>query len=100
MKISDPPPPPECSRCPSESDKTGVMKIATKERDIDNDVIVYIGDAFQIFRQTLSIKQSQSVQPYISMISVISVYPYTLTVFHRKLTFYCEMNVTGVTIPG
>ena len=64
MKISDtpppPPPPPECSRCPSESDKTGVMKIATKEHDIDNDVIVYIviGDAYQIFRQTLSIKQS------------------------------------------
>ena len=64
MKISDPPP---CgvflhsyTRCPSESDKTGVMKIATKERDIDNDVIVYIviGDAYQIFQQTLSIKQS------------------------------------------
>ena len=54
MKISDTPPPGECSRCPSESDKTGVMKIATKERDIDNDVIVYIviGDAYQIFRQT------------------------------------------------
>ena len=32
--------------------------------------------------------------------SVISVYLYTLIVFHRKLTFYCEMNVTGVTIPG
>ena len=61
MKISDTPPAPgECSRCPSESDKTGVMKTATKERDIDNDVIVYIviGDAYQIFRQTLSIKQS------------------------------------------
>ena len=55
-----PTPPGRCSRCPSESDKTGVMKIATKERDIDNDVIVYIviGDAYQIFRQTLSIKQS------------------------------------------
>ena len=57
MKISDTPPPTpgECSRCPSESDKTGVMKIATKERDIDNDVIVYIviGDAYQIFRQTI-----------------------------------------------
>ena len=76
------------------------MKIATKERDIDNDDIVYtivIGDAYQIFRQTLSIKQSKSVQPYIS---VISVYLYTLTVFHRKITFYCEMSVTGVTIPG
>ena len=58
-KYQIPPPPGECSRCPSESDKTGVMKIATKERDIDNDVIVYIviGDAYQIFRQTLSIKQ-------------------------------------------
>ena len=83
--IRYPPPPPapgECSRCPSESDKTGVMKIVTKERDIDNDVIVYIviGDAYQIFRQTLSIKQSWSVQPHIS---VISVYLYTLTVFHK-----------------
>ena len=54
MKISDPPPPPppprECSSCPSESDKTGVMKIAIKERDIDNDVIVYIviGDAYPL----------------------------------------------------
>ena len=40
------------------------MKIATKERDIDNDVIVYIaiGDAYQIFQQSLSIKQSKSRQ--------------------------------------
>ena len=68
MKISEIPPPPppwgvflhSYTRCPSESEKTGVMKIATKERDIDNDVIVYIviGYAFQIFQQTLSIKQS------------------------------------------
>ena len=31
------------------------MKIATKERDIDNDVIVYIviGDAYQIFQQSV-----------------------------------------------
>ena len=52
MKISDTP--------PGESDKTGVMKIATQERDIDNYVIVYIaiGDTYQIFQQTLSIKQS------------------------------------------
>ena len=52
------------TRWPSESDKTGVMKIATKERDIDNDVIVYIviGDAYQIFQQSLSIKQSKSRQ--------------------------------------
>ena len=66
MKISEYPPPPpwglflhSYTRYPSEPDKTGVMKIATKERDIDNDVIVYIviGDAYQIFQQTLSIKQ-------------------------------------------
>ena len=61
MKISEyTPPPPRVflhsyTRCPSESDKTGVMKIATKERDIDNDVIVYIviGDAYQIFQQSV-----------------------------------------------
>ena len=70
MKISDTPPWGVLlhnynTRCPSESDKTGVMKIATKERDIDNDVIVYIviGDAYQIFQQTLSIKQSKGRQP-------------------------------------
>ena len=76
------------TRCPSESDKTGVMKIATKERDIDNDVIVYIviGDSIDSLN--------------ISVISGYLVYLYTLTVFHRKLTFYCEKNVTGVTIHG
>ena len=60
MKISDTPPPPPPPPPPGESDKTGVMKIATQERDIDNYVIVYIaiGDAYQIFQQTLSIKQS------------------------------------------
>ena len=64
MKISDIPPGGvflhSYTRCPCESDKTGVMKIATKKRDIDNDVIVYIviGNAYQIFQQTLSIKQS------------------------------------------
>ena len=69
MKISEYPPPRvflhSYTRCPSESDKTGVMKIATKERDIDNDVIVYIviGDAYQIFQQSRSIKQSKSRQP-------------------------------------
>ena len=59
MKISDTPMG-SVLACPSESDKTGVMKIATKECDIDNDVIVYIGigDAYQIFQQTLSKKQS------------------------------------------
>ena len=64
MKISEYPPPwgvflHSYTRCPGESDKTGVMEIATKERDIDNDVIVYIviGDTYQIFQQTLSIKQ-------------------------------------------
>ena len=68
------------------------MKIATKERDIDNDVIVYIviGDAYQIFQQSLSIKQSKSI----SVTSGYLVYLYTLTVFHRKLTFYCEKNVS------
>ena len=64
MKISDTPLPGvflhSHTRCPSESDKTGVMKIATKERDIDNEVIVYIviGNAYQILQQTLSLKQS------------------------------------------
>ena len=55
MKISDTPPPGKCSRCPNESDKTGVMKIATKERDIDNDVIVYIviGDASDSVNKTI-----------------------------------------------
>ena len=68
IKITEYPHPPPTlgsyTRWPSESDKTGVMKIATKERDIDNDVIVYIaiGDAYQIFQQSLSIKQSKSRQ--------------------------------------
>ena len=77
------------------------MKIATKECDIDNDVIVYIviGNSYQLFQQSLSIKQS--VDSFnISVISGYLVYLYTLTVFYRKLTFYCDKNVTGVTIPG
>ena len=79
------------------------MKIEPKERDIDNDVIVYIviGDACQIFQQTLSKKNNHRVDSLnISVISGYLVYLYTLTVFHRKLTFYCEKNVTRVTIPG
>ena len=107
-KYQIPPPPPwgvflhSYTRCPSESDKTGVMRIATKERDIDNDVIVYIviGDAYQIFQQTLSVNNHRVDSLNISMISGYLVYLYTLNVFHRKLTFYCEKNVTGVTIPG
>ena len=66
IKISEYPPPSlgSYTRWPSESDKTGVMKIATKECDIDNDVIVYIviGNSYQLFQQSLSIKQSKSRQ--------------------------------------
>ena len=88
MKISDNPPPPlgmflhSYTRCPSESDKTGVMKIATKERGIDNDIIVYIviGDAYQIFQQNNHRVESLNI----SVISGYLVYLYTLTVFHRK----------------
>ena len=83
MKISKYPPPLHSyTRCPRESDKTGVMKIATKERDKDNDVIVYIviGDAYQMFQQTLSKKTILNI----SVISGYLVYLYTLTVFHRK----------------
>ena len=57
IRVSPPPPPlGSYTRWPSESDKTGVMKIATKERDIDNDVIVCIaiGDAYQIFQQSVN----------------------------------------------
>ena len=67
IKISEYPHPPSLgsyTRWPSESDKTGVMKIATKECDIDNDVIVYIviGNAYRLFQQSLSIKQSKNRQ--------------------------------------
>ena len=74
------------TRCPRESDKTGVMKIATKERGKDNDVIVYIviGDAYQIFQQTLSKNNHRVDSLNISVISGYLVYLYTLTVFHRK----------------
>ena len=82
--IRVPPPPPlppwwvflhSYTRCPSESDKTGVMKIATNERDIENDVIVYIviGDAYHSVNKTNHRVDSLNI----SVISRYLVYPVT-----------------------